>query len=193
MAEKKKLRNWSIVGAFVVFFIAGGWHFIYGLLPNALVALIAPVNESPWEHLKLVFVPAIIWYVILYFIVGRKFPNFIFSHAVALLVMPVYMLLSYYTYHSFLEETLVVDIINTFVTAALGQFVAYKLTVSKLKLSGKRYKAAAAVIVLGIFAIYITFTFAPPHWPALLDRNVMNYGILDDKAPKLPCWGADLH
>jgi hypothetical protein len=178
MDEAKKLRNWSIIGTFVVFIISGGWHFLYSdVLRNPVIGLIAPVNESPWEHLKLVFVPAIIWYVILYFIVGKKFPNFLFSHAVALLIMPVYMLLSYYTYHSFLKETLAVDIMNTYITIALGQFIAYKLTVSKLKLSGPRFKAAAVAIVLGIFAVYAAFTFAPPHWPMTLDINVMKYGI----------------
>lgn len=30
------------------------WHFIYQWTgDNRLVALVCPVNESPWEHLKL--------------------------------------------------------------------------------------------------------------------------------------------
>ena len=32
-------------------------HFLYALWPNALTALIAPVNECVWEHLKLLFFP----------------------------------------------------------------------------------------------------------------------------------------
>lgn len=32
-------------------------HFVYGWLPNAVTALISPVNESLWEHVKLVFWP----------------------------------------------------------------------------------------------------------------------------------------
>ncbi len=32
-------------------------HFVYGWLPNAVTALFSPVNESLWEHLKLVFWP----------------------------------------------------------------------------------------------------------------------------------------
>ena len=32
-------------------------HFLYGWWPNALTALFSPVNESLWEHVKLVFWP----------------------------------------------------------------------------------------------------------------------------------------
>lgn len=32
-------------------------HFVYGWWPNAVTALFSPVNESLWEHVKLVFWP----------------------------------------------------------------------------------------------------------------------------------------
>lgn len=32
-------------------------HFLYALFPNPITALIAPVNESLWEHLKILFWP----------------------------------------------------------------------------------------------------------------------------------------
>lgn len=32
-------------------------HFLYGWLPNAVTSLFSPVNESLWEHVKLVFWP----------------------------------------------------------------------------------------------------------------------------------------
>ena len=32
-------------------------HFVYGWWPNAVTALFSPVNESLWEHVKLIFWP----------------------------------------------------------------------------------------------------------------------------------------
>ena len=32
-------------------------HFLYEWQPNAVTALFSPVNESLWEHVKLVFWP----------------------------------------------------------------------------------------------------------------------------------------
>ena len=51
-------RTWI---AFVIAALAGsGLHFLYTLLPCPVTALIAPVNESLWEHLKLLFWPGLI-------------------------------------------------------------------------------------------------------------------------------------
>lgn len=41
------------------------WHFIYQWTgDNRLVALVCPVNESPWEHIKLLWFPFLLWCLI---------------------------------------------------------------------------------------------------------------------------------
>jgi hypothetical protein len=176
--EKKLLRRWSIIGVFITFLLAGGWHFLYSnVMQNGIIAAIAPVNESPWEHAKLFFIPALIVYIIIYFIAGKKFPNFIFSHAVSLLIMPAMMLLLFYAYQLVIPDSLAADLVLTFIVLALGQLVAYKFTVSKLKISGAGYKTAAAVIVLAILAVFIAFTYNPPHWTPFQNPEDMRYGI----------------
>ena len=58
--EKKQLLL-----AFVLAVLAGaGLHFVYGLCPNGVTALFSPVNESIWEHVKILFWPylaAAVW------------------------------------------------------------------------------------------------------------------------------------
>lgn len=175
----KKLKTWSIIGVVVVFGLAAFWHFLYDLLPSGLIGAIAPVNESPWEHAKLFFIPAIIYYIILYFIAGRKYPNFLFAHSVALLIMPIFMLLFYYAYSSLMpgKETFVFDILNSLLTAALGASIGYWLTVSERDFSKPAYKIAAAVIVLGLMAVYVVFTFYPPECDMFYDDTQGKYGI----------------
>ena len=173
----KKLRNWSIIGVFITFAVAGGWHFLYEVLPCGVIGAIAPVNESPWEHAKLFFVPALIWYIVLYFIVGKRFPNFIFAHSIALLVMPALMLLLYYIYLPFIGESLAANLINSFVSIAAGAYLAYRLTRSKKDLSGARYRIAALVIVLVLLAVYTFFTFSPPHCGLFWDPSSKLYGL----------------
>ena len=115
-----KLRKSSLISVLVIFAVAGFWHFLYDFMPCGFIGAISPVNESPWEHAKLFFIPAIICFVVVYALIGKKFPNFIFSHAVVLLIMPVFMLLLFYAFQSFFDETLAIDIINAFLTIALG-------------------------------------------------------------------------
>ena len=45
-------RHWLLTALGAI--LAGaGLHFLWQALPNPLFALISPVNESVWEHLKL--------------------------------------------------------------------------------------------------------------------------------------------
>lgn len=47
--------------AFVIATLAGAClHFLYVLLPNPVTAILAPVNESLWEHLKILYWPYLI-------------------------------------------------------------------------------------------------------------------------------------
>ena len=46
---------------FVAATLAGSClHFLYTLFPSLLTSLIAPVNESLWEHLKLLYWPCLV-------------------------------------------------------------------------------------------------------------------------------------
>jgi hypothetical protein len=40
--------------------VGTGLHFVYDLWPNWLTAVFAPVNESIWEHLKLLYWPLLV-------------------------------------------------------------------------------------------------------------------------------------
>ncbi len=174
---EKKLRVWSIVGVFITFALAGGWHFLYEVLPCGVIGAVAPVNESPWEHAKLFFMPALIWYIVLYFIAGKRFPNFIFAYSLSLFVMPALMLLLYTIYLPFLGESLAANLINSFVSFAVGALIAYKITRSKRNFSSTSYRIAALLIVLVLLAVFIVFTFWPPHSGLFWDPSNQLYGM----------------
>ena len=51
-----KRENIKLLIFFVVTVLVGaGLHFLYEWSPNLLFAVLSPVRESVWEHLKLVF------------------------------------------------------------------------------------------------------------------------------------------
>lgn len=176
---QSKLKKWTIFGIFIVFLLAAFWHFLYDLLPSDFIGAISPVNESPWEHAKLFFIPVILYYVALYFIVGKEYPNFIFGHSIALLVMPIFMLLFYYAYKTLLpgQHLFVLDMINSLLTVLLGAFVGYKLTTSNKDFSGTAYDIIAMIIVIGMLTVYVVFTFNPPICDMFLDKTQGKYGI----------------
>lgn len=61
----KKLLKYDIIGFIFVSIIGTLAHFVYELTNKSVIAaLFCPINESPWEHLKLIFFPYLIWTVI---------------------------------------------------------------------------------------------------------------------------------
>lgn len=175
--DHRKLRRWCIVGVFVVMAFATLWHFIYEWLPCGFMAVISPVNESPWEHVKLFLIPPLIWYIAVYFTAGRRYPNYVFAAAVTLALMPALMLALYGIYSQFMEETLPLDIVNSLVTISFGMAVTYKLTVSKRRLHGPVFSALAVVIVVALSVLYGLMAYYPPKVPLFLDMQTNEYGI----------------
>ena len=59
-------RKWGLV--FTLAVLGGAaLHFLYDVWPNPLTAVLAPVNESVWEHLKLLYWP----FLAAAFVLGR--------------------------------------------------------------------------------------------------------------------------
>ena len=53
------MKKWFAAAAAASVCLGCAWHFLYDWYPHFLVGLFAPVNESVWEHLKLLFWPVI--------------------------------------------------------------------------------------------------------------------------------------
>ena len=70
------------INAVLEFIIVGAigtlWHFVYDWTgDNHFIGFFFPVNESTWEHLKLIFFPALIYSVIEYYVIKNKPRNYI--------------------------------------------------------------------------------------------------------------------
>jgi len=171
------LKEFSIVGILVIFLLAALWHFMYAKVPTPFVGIVSPVNESPFEHAKLFFIPAILFFIVEYIAIGHEFPNYLFAHSIALLLMPIFMLLFYSLYSPYLERTLLLDVLNAFLTTALGVVTAYYLTISDRDFSRPIYTALAVLIPVAMLLLYAVFTFYPPKAVLFLDKNTGKYGI----------------
>ena len=75
----KKSRVIAVIGTFVLSFL---FHFAYEFLPNFIFSIFFPVNESVWEHMKLLY-SSIVFYGIIDYFIGKKFDidykNFLFN------------------------------------------------------------------------------------------------------------------
>lgn len=172
-------EKWIIIGIPILFLIGSFMHFLYDFTGgNLIIGAIAPVNESVWEHLKMVLLPVILWWTIYYFAVGeinnidknKWFTGALVSLLTALITIP---LLFYFYTRAFGVELLVVDILLLFLALLFGQLAGlhfYKYS------KGISSSISIGILILLIF-IFVLFTFYPPHLPLFRDNSTGNYGI----------------
>ena len=140
-------------------------HFLYALLPNAVTALIAPVNESVWEHLKLLYWP----FLAAAFVLtkgeadGRKRWCGLLA---GLLRAPLLLLGAYYTLScGFALHGLPLDLILYVLAMAGGFALAWHLQ----KAEFPAWVCGVLVIAAGVYgAALALFSFALPELPIFM-------------------------
>ena len=107
----KKLKKWEFYGFLFVAALGTLGHFLYDISgQNMLVGKFFPVNESIWEHLKLLFFPYVIFSVAEWFCVGKGFKGFAFSKLIGVLSGMLFTVVFYYAYSGILGKN--IDFVN---------------------------------------------------------------------------------
>lgn len=86
-------------------------HFLYKLTgENYIVGLFFPVNESTFEHLKLLFFPAVLYFTFEYFFTKEKPENYICASVISVICGMISIITLFYTYKGVLGYS--IDAIN---------------------------------------------------------------------------------
>ena len=89
----------TIAGILCVSILGTLLHFTYRWSGrNPLIGLIAPVNESVWEHMKLLFFPMFLFSVVQVCCLGRNYPNFLAARGVSTVTGVALIPVLFYTY-----------------------------------------------------------------------------------------------
>ena len=95
----RRLNIFLIIGAVFTIITGTLLHFVYEWSGESLfVGIFSPINESVWEHLKLLFFPMSVWILIGYFIFGKKFKTYIPSAVIGILSGMILIPMWFYTY-----------------------------------------------------------------------------------------------
>lgn len=172
-------RNaWRILTlAILPIFLAGSiLHFVYDWSGAwRPVALVAAVNESVWEHLKLAFWPALLSGLVEWRLLHRRYPAFWAARTVGLLVTPVFIALIFYGYTALLGgHWLVADIGTFLIGIAAGQWSCYTLLGWQPNRAGRVVVGLSLVLLVAAFAC---FTYWPPEWSLFREASTGISGI----------------
>lgn len=152
-----KMKKWKCILVLVVTLVVGGLlHNVYVWFPNGFTALLAPVNESLWEHTKIIFYPLLL----AGFLCNRKKePVAGAAWGLAAVGASGLMLVTAYVYHRIFEQDSFVFDIALFVVSILAGFllaqVLKHLTIQK----GWRVVSKIAVWGMFLFGLLRTVLF----------------------------------
>ena len=181
---KKEVLLWEIGGFLFIGSIGAALHFTFELsnFSNMVVAFFSAVNESTWEHLKMVFWPGVIFALIEYSYIRDRVNNFLIAKTVSLFVMPLIIILGWYVYTPFTQRSIFpLDLLLFYFAIFFGQFLSYKL-LTRTSLSQRFHTLSVAGLMLMLIA-FSTFTFYPPKISLFENFDLLDtgqYGILDN-------------
>lgn len=174
----RKWRTWEVMGLFTTLVLGNLLHFVYDWTgQNTVAAAFAAVNESTWEHMKLLAVPWIVWSLIEWLALRGQGGNVLSARAAGLLAGLVLIPAAFYTYQGVLGQN--IDWVNIliFQTAVLLAFTVSWVMRSKECLSDKRWQAMGLVILLLVWALFVWWTYRTPQLAVFTDPMTGRAGL----------------
>lgn len=155
-----KLKSYTFSGILFVLILGSLSHFFYEWSDhNFIIGLFSPVNESVWEHMKLVFFPMLLYSFIAIPKLKGAYPCAASAWLSGILAGTLLIPVIFYTYTTILGYNLLILDIGTFILCViLAFYLAYRLTLScsMQKYTGFLYIAAA------LFAVsFMIFSYYP--------------------------------
>ena len=169
------MKKIKFIGVIVIFLLTILYHFLYDLLPNPVFSLFFPVNESIWEHMKLLYSGIFTWGIVEYFVLNKKgisYRNFWSSLFINMVTSVMIYLIMYLPLYNVFGENMVISIGLLIVVIVLEEIFSYYL-LSYSKENKILDRVSVLLIVLGFF-VFLCFTYDPP-------RNYVFYDIVSNK------------
>ena len=171
------LKVLKFIDVFIIFGLCFITHFIYEWFSNTLFSIFFPVNESIWEHLKMLYSAIIIcgffdWLILKIFRI--KFNNFFISLFLTSFISILLFLILYVPLFYIFGNSLFLNITVLIVVIIVSQFISYFIYISK------NYGYLNYISLIGIVFVYIIFgilTYYPFFNDVFYDFSKDKYGI----------------
>lgn len=173
---KRSVNLWQFMGFAVVSLGGTLLHFLYDWLEKPIwIAPLSAVNESTWEHMKLIFWPMLIFAIVQSFFFKER-EDFWCVKLRGILLALVLIPVLFYTYNGVIGKS--PDLLNIaifFVSASISYIYETRLLQDdKLRCNSPRLALAA---LFAIAVLFIVFTFFTPSISIFEDPITGTYGI----------------
>lgn len=171
MTMKPSLKKIEWISFLAASLLGTLFHFVYGWSgENPVAGLFFPVNESTWEHLKLIFFPILLLSIWEFLIFRKTYAGFVCVKFVSALIGMVLTVILFYTYTGvYGKNSEVMNILIYFISMFLAYTASYVM-LRRNALAGVsccRFCYFGFLVVTLLFAVFTVFPppiglFAPP-------------------------------
>ena len=186
---KNNLGVWQFAGFTVSVALGTILHFLFEWTGAYAVAPISAVNESTWEHMKILFFPMLLFAFVQYAFFRKDFQLFWWIKLIGIVVGTVSIPILFYTYNGAFGKT--PDWLNIsffFISAGVAYLLEYILFKKELKSPNARNENAwkswnanawiALAVLMAIGLVFVAFTFYPPKLPLFQDPLTGKHGVV---------------
>ena len=170
------LKKWQIIVTIICLILGTNLHFTYEMSNyNPIVGLFSAVNESVWEHLKLLAFPMMLMALIGVMTVKKQSKNYWLSQVVGIVTAISFVIIFFYTYTGIIGKNIAVLDIGSFIIGIiLGEYVTFKI----FKIENQfKAEIPSIILIILILMLFIVFTFYPPIIPLFEDPIFGTFGL----------------
>lgn len=172
-----KLKYLKLLGTILAFFFCFPLHFLYSKIPCFITSIISPVNESIWEHMKILFGSIILSGIIQKIIVklnNLPYKNICISNFICAALSIIIFLILYIPVYIALGEILFITILIMLLTIIIVEIISIYIIkyVQDLKMEN-----LAIILVIATYILFGILTYNPIKVELFKDQVKMSYGI----------------
>ena len=169
------LKTIKIIGFFAIFLLCFLFHFLYDWFPNSLFSIFFPVNESIWEHMKLIYTSYIFYGIFDYILLRKnKINNFFIQLFLIPIISIILYLIIFIPIYKMIGENMIISIGLLAIIIIIEQILSYFI------LQYKEIKYQNFIGIICIILVYIIFgylTYNPIENYLFYDTVKDKYGI----------------
>ena len=170
----KKIKIFIIILAFLLSFPI---HFIYDIFPSFFTSIIAPVNESIWEHMKIIYTSILLSSIVEYFIYKIKrydTNNFFISIPISSILGIIFYLVIYLLIDLFIPHSFFIAIFIMLITYIFSNIISY-IILNKKEIPNQKELGISLILIS--YILFTHFTYYPPKSYMFIDQITKTYGI----------------
>lgn len=160
----------KLLSSILIFLISTFVHNLYTWFSNSFTLIFSPINESIWEHMKMIFTSYIIFAFIKYIYFKIKkidTSNIFFNELILSILNIIIFLIIYLPIYYLFGENLFITLIMYFITIFLIRNLNIKKDLNILSL----------IIIFIVYASFTYLSYNPPKIDIFRDPTNNTYGL----------------